>query len=142
LVGDALERRGVPYTVIEADPRTCRSLRARGVPVIQGLAENERNLARADLEHANVVIVALPETISLRLVVHFIRHSYPRLPIIARARTTAEREFLQDEGVAEIVVAETEVALEMARYTLGRLGVSSAETQAIVRGLRRRATGT
>jgi CPA2 family monovalent cation:H+ antiporter-2 len=142
LVGDALERRGVPYTVIEADPRTCRSLRARGVPVVQGLAENERNLARADLEHANVVIVALPETISLRLVVHFIRHAHPRLPIIARARTVAEREFLQDEGVAEIVVAETEVALEMARYTLGRLGVSAAETAAIVRGLRRRATGT
>jgi len=141
LVGDALERRGVPYTVIEADPRTCSSLRARGVPVVQGLAENERNLARADLEHANVVVVALPESISLQLVVHFIRHAHPRLPIIARARTSAEREFLQDEGVAEIVVAETEVALEMARYTLGRLGVSSAETQAIVRGLRRRATG-
>jgi hypothetical protein len=45
---------------------------------------------------------------------------------------------LEREGVGEIVVPETEVALEMARYTLGRLGVSAAETQAIVSGLRRR----
>jgi voltage-gated potassium channel Kch len=47
---------------------------------------------------------------------------------------------LQKEGVGEIVVAETEVALEMARFTLGRLGVSAPETAAIVQGLRRRAT--
>jgi hypothetical protein len=45
---------------------------------------------------------------------------------------------LEREGVGEIVVAETEVALEMARFTLGRLGVSGQETAAIVQGLRRR----
>jgi CPA2 family monovalent cation:H+ antiporter-2 len=141
MVGEALERRGVPYTVIEVDPRVCRELRKRGVTAIQGLAENERNLVRANMEHASVVVVALPESISLQLVVHYVRREHPRLPIIARARTSAEREYLQNEGVSEIVVAETEVAIEMARYTLGRLGVSAPETQAIVRGLRRRSTG-
>ena len=35
---------------------------------------------------------------------------------------------LEREGAGEIVVAETEVALEMARFTLGRLGVSGPET--------------
>jgi voltage-gated potassium channel Kch len=45
---------------------------------------------------------------------------------------------LEREGAGEIVVAETEVALEMARFTLGRLGVSGPETAAIVQGLRRR----
>ena len=140
IVGAALERRGVPYVVIEVDPRVCRELRERGVTAIQGLAENDRNMARADLGHASVVVVTLPDSIALRLVVHHARHEFPRLPIIARARTNAERDFLQGEGVGEIVVAETEVALEMARYTLGRVGVSAAETQAIVTGLRRRAS--
>ncbi|MEX2548311.1 MAG: NAD-binding protein, partial [Chloroflexota bacterium] len=97
---------------------------------------------RANLDHAQVLIVTLPDPFALQQVVHHVRADHPRLPIIARARTATEREFLQNEGVSEIVVAETEVALEMARYTLGRLGVSSVETQAIVRGLRRRATGT
>ena len=138
IVGAALERRGFPYVVIEVDPRVCRELRERGVTAIQGLAENDRNLVRADLGHASVVVVTVPDSIALRLVVHHVRHEFARLPIIARARTNAEREFLQREGVGEIVVAETEVALEMARYTLGRVGVSAAETQAIVNGLRRR----
>ena len=52
LVGAALERRGFPFVVIEADPRVCRDLRARGMPVVQGLAENERNLDRVELRRA------------------------------------------------------------------------------------------
>lgn len=142
LVAEALERRGLPYLVIEIDPRICRTLRERGIPVVQGPAESAYIRDRASLERAQVLILTLPDPFALQQVVHHVRADYPRLPIIARARTVAERAFLQSEGVSEIVVAETEVALEMARYTLGRLGVSSAETQAIVRGLRRRATGT
>ena len=141
VIGSALDRRGFPYIVIEADPRICRDLRERGVPVIQGLAENERNLARADLGRAQVVVVSVPDRIAMRQVVHHVRHLQPRVPVICRARSNADREFLQREGVGEIVVAETEVALEMARYTLGRLGVSGPETAAIVRGLRERTRG-
>ena len=142
LVAEALERRSLPYLVIEVDPRICRGLRERGIPVVQGLAESAYTRDRAKFDHAQVLIVTLPDPFALQQVVHHVRAEHPRLPIIARARTTAERELLQGEGVSEIVVAETEVALEIARYTLGRLGVSAAETQAIVRGLRRRATGT
>ncbi len=138
LVGAALERRGFPFVVIEADPRVCRDLRARGIPVIQGLAENERNLDRVEFSRAQVVVVTLPDPIALRQVVHHVRNEHPRVPIIARARSTSDREMLEREGAGEIVVAETEVALEMARFTLGRLGVSGPETAAIVQGLRRR----
>ena len=141
LVGAALERRGFPYLVIEVDPHICRDLRSRGIPVVQGLAENPVNLARADLARAQVAVVTVPDSFALQQIVHYVRNDHPRLPIIARARTAAERALLQREGVGEIVVAETEVALEMARYTLGRLGVSAPETAAIIAGLRRRTTG-
>ncbi|MEO6349128.1 MAG: cation:proton antiporter [Candidatus Limnocylindrales bacterium] len=140
LVGAALERRGFPYLVIEVDARICRGLRERGIPVIQGLVESAHTRDRANLGQARAVIVTLPDPFAVQQVVHHVRRDFPRLPIIARARTSTEREFLQREGVGEIVVAETEVALEMARYTLGRLGVSGPEIQAIITGLRRRAT--
>jgi CPA2 family monovalent cation:H+ antiporter-2 len=141
MVAEALERRGFPYVVIEVDARICRSLRGRGITVVQGPAESAHIRERANLGQAQALIITVPDPFALQQVVHHTRAEYPRLPIIARARTAAEREFLQREGVSEIVVAETEVALEMARYTLARLGVSAAETQAIVTGLRRRATG-
>jgi len=139
LVSAALERRGFAYTVIEVDPRVCRTLRERGVRVIQGLAENVRNLERADLDRAQVVVVTMPDPVAVRQVVHFVREDHPRLPIVARAGSPAERAMLERAGVGEVVVAQTEIALEMARFTLSRLGVSGPETQAIVQGLRRRA---
>ena len=141
LIGAALERRGFRYVVVEDDPRICRSLRERGIDVVQGSAENPGSLQRADVARARVLVVALPDPIAMRQVVRIARSANPRLQIVARARSAADREFLLAEGVGEVVIAETELGLEMARYTLGRLGVSAAETQAIVQGLRRRVSG-
>jgi monovalent cation:H+ antiporter-2, CPA2 family len=141
LIGAALERRGFPYVVVEEDPRIARMLRERGVSVVQGSAENERILERAGVDHAQVLVVAVPDSLALRQIVDHARRTNPRLPIVARARTRADREFMRQRGVQEVVMAETEAALEMARYTLGRLGVSAAETGAIVQGLRRRSGG-
>ena len=138
LVAAALERRGFPYVVIEVDPRLCQQLRARGVTVIQGLAENPRTLERADLSRAQVVVVTVTDQIALRLIVHHVRSAFPRLTVVARARAEADREALAKEGVSEVVLPETEAALEIARFTLTRLGVSSPEAQAIISGLRRR----
>lgn len=141
VIGAALARRGFDYLVLDIDPRICSALRRVGVRVVQGSAENPHNLARANLDRADVLVVALPDPIAMRQVVDHARRHHPRLPIIARARTVADRDFLLAQGVSEIVTPETEAALEMARYTLARLGVSAVETRAIVQGLRRRAGG-
>lgn len=138
LIGAALERRGFAYTVVEHDPRICRALRERNVAVIQGAAENPRILERAGIAQAQVLVAAVPDPVALRQIVDHARRVNSRLHIVARARTAQDREFLLRQGVQEIVTAETEAALEMARFTLGRLGVSATETAAIVQGLRRR----
>jgi CPA2 family monovalent cation:H+ antiporter-2 len=113
-------------------------LREQGIDVVQGSADSPGSLERAAVAQARVLVVALPDSIATRQVVHIARRANPRLQIVARARTAADREFLLAEGIGEAVTAETELGLEMARYTLGRLGVSAPETQAIVQGLRRR----
>ena len=139
VIGDALERRGFRYQVIDLDPRVCRRLRERGVPVIQGAAENPHNLRRAGLAEARVLVLALPDPLALRQIVHQARRTNRRLAIVARARSSADRELLAGDAIGEVVSADIEQAVEMTRFTLGRLGVSAAETQAIVSGLRRRA---
>jgi monovalent cation:H+ antiporter-2, CPA2 family len=141
LIGAALEARGFPYVVIEEDPRIARSLRERDAHVIQGSAENPRILERAAVHQAHVLVAAVPDSLALRQLVDNARRANPRLVIVARARTAADRELFHELGVQEIVTAELEAALEMTRFTLARLGVSAAETTAIVQGLRRRASG-
>lgn len=141
LIGAALEGRGFPFVVVEEDPRVARNLRERSVSVVQGSAENPRILERAGLAHAQLLVVTVPDSLALRQIVDHARRANPRLTIVARARTRGDREYLGRRGVQEIVMAETEGALEMARFTLARLGVSAPETGAIVQGLRRRAGG-
>ena len=45
--------------------------------------------------------------------------------------------YLREHRVDEVVLGERELAAEMARYTLHRLGIGGAELQAVVQGLRR-----
>lgn len=138
LIGAALERRGFRYVVVEEDPRVVRDLRSRGVTVLRGSAENRFVMEQASLASAAVLVVAVPEPLVARQVVANARRDHPRLPIVVRTHSGSERDVLQRLGATEVVIGETELGLEMTRFTLRRLGLSSTETQAIVQGMRGR----
>ena len=137
LIGQALERRGFGFVVIEEDGRITKELRDRGITVIRGFADNAVVMEQAGLGHAAVLAVAVPDPIAARTIVDLARRSHPRLPIVARAHSRAERAVLRRLGADEVVVGELELGLEMTRFTMRRLGVSSTEAQALVQGLRR-----
>lgn len=137
LVAQALDRRGFPYVVIEEDRRIVEGLRSRGVPTIRGSA-NLVSLEAADVAHAAVLVIAVPDPLTVRLVAQEARQINPRVPIVARTHSSRERVVLRGIGVDEAVVGETELGLEMTRFALRQFGVSSAEAQAAMAGLRRR----
>lgn len=136
LIATTLERRGFRCVVIEEDPRLVRELRQRGGTVLRGSAENAVVLGQAPLASAAVLLVALPDPLMARQVVMNARREHPRLPIVVRAHSAAERDVLRRLGASEVVVGETELGLEMTRYALRRLGLSGVEAQAIVQGIR------
>jgi CPA2 family monovalent cation:H+ antiporter-2 len=138
IVAGALERRGFRYTVIEIDRRIVEDLRARDIPTIRGSAANRVALERADLAKAVVLVVAVPDPITVRFVVEEARRLNPRLPIVARTHRSRERGTLRQLGATEVVVGETELGLEITRFALRQFGVSQTEVQAIVAGLRQR----
>lgn len=138
VVAAALERRGFRYTIIEIDRRIVEDLRTRDIPTIRGSAANRIVLERADLGQAVVLIIAVPDPITVRFVVEEARRLNPRLPIVARTHRSGEQTTLRRLGATETVVAETELGLEMTRFALRQFGVSQAEAQAIVGGLRPR----
>jgi monovalent cation:H+ antiporter-2, CPA2 family len=138
VVAAALERRGFRFTVIEMDRRVVEDLRARGIPTIRGSAANRIALERADLGQAVVLVIAVPDSLTVRFVVEEARRLNPRLPIIARTHGPGEQTTLRRLGATETVVAETELGLELTRFALRQFGVSQTEAQAIVAGLRPR----
>ena len=137
LIARGLERRGFRYLVIEEDGRIVRELRAQGIPVIRGMADNVHVLEQARLDRAAVLAVAVPDPFAVRTIVDYARRANRRLPIVARSHSTTERDVLRTLGANEVIVGETELSVQMARFALRRMGVSGTEAEAIAQGLRR-----
>jgi CPA2 family monovalent cation:H+ antiporter-2 len=140
VIGEALDRRGLGYVVIEQDPRIVRQLRERGIPAYVGSAENPILLERAGVERAHALIVAMPDPLAARRIVEQARRHRRDLDVVVRTHSLAELATLRKQGANEAVLGELELALEMTRHTLHRFGVSAMETVATVNGLRERAS--
>ena len=95
-------------------------------------------LARALGGGASVLVVAMPDPVVARLAVGTARRLYPKLPIVVRTHSVAERTVLLRLGASAVVVGELELGLEMTRYTVRQFGISGREAQALINGLRGR----
>jgi CPA2 family monovalent cation:H+ antiporter-2 len=139
IIAEALERRRLPFAVIELSRPRVEELRRRGVVALYGDAGNPLLLEHLNLADAQVLIVAIPDPPAARHVIEHARRTNPGLDIVARTHSLSEADFLLRGGADEAVVGELELGLEMTRHTLRRFGVSAMETLAIVQGLRQRA---
>jgi CPA2 family monovalent cation:H+ antiporter-2 len=138
VIAEVLTRRGFSWIAIDQDPRVVRRLRTQGATAVLGSADNPVLLDRVGLERARVLVIAIPNPVAARHIVQYARRTWPRLDIVARTHSQDEVRFLRSRGVNEAVSGEVELSLEMARHTLHRFGVSAAETQAMLHGLRQR----
>ncbi len=138
VVGQALLQRGFRFVVVEQDFRIARALREQGIPSIAGNAGNPRVLDRARLDAARLLVVAVGDALAARQIVDYALRVNPKLDVVARVHTQEDIAYMRRRGVAEAVMGEHELAIEMTRHTLHRYGLSALEILAITRGLRER----
>lgn len=127
LTGHALAQLQVPFVVVESDINLARQVREAGQSVIWGDAASQEVLTLAGVEHAKLVVVAVPDETTALLLVANVRRRNPAVPIVVRARTSADIPVLKDLGAAEVVVPEYEGGLELMRQSLVWLGYDSEE---------------
>ncbi len=142
LVIAAVRARGFPVVAIDRDQRRLEEVVRLGATTIYGDAANPEILARAGLDRARVLVVAIGDPLASRLAVERARRLNPDLQIAARARGRRHIRELRLSGVRRVADPEAEAAFELARHALQRMGVSSPELNAIVVGLRREHYGT
>jgi CPA2 family monovalent cation:H+ antiporter-2 len=138
VLGQALERRGLRYTVIELNPAIVRDLRRRGVRAYYGDAGSDALLLRAGIHQARSLAVTSNDLLTARTAVAHARRLNPSIDVVTRATAAAEIEALRRAGADEVVQPEFEAGLEFVRHVLRRQGVSAAETTALL--ARRRAS--
>lgn len=137
-VARALEARGFGYVVIEEHRRTVKALRDRGVPALYGDIADAELLEHAGIRRAKVLVFAAYDPPAAEFAVEHAHRVNPRIEIVVRVETPEEAGRLLDRGASQTVEGERELAVQMARYTLRRFGVTSREVEAITQGLRRR----
>ena len=137
----ALEQRGFGYVVIDEDRRAVEELRANGVNALYGDLADDVLLRNAGVERARVLVFAAYDPPAAEFTVEYARRVNSRIEIVARVETPEEARRLRQRGVSQTVEGESELAVQVARYTLRRFGVSANEVEMIAQGLRRRSEG-
>ncbi len=137
VLGAALTRRGLRFTVVELNPAIVRDLRARGIRAYYGDAGSDALLLRAGIERARTIAMTSSDLVAARAAVAHARRLNPDIDVVTRAQARDEVELLRAAGADEVVQPEFEAGLEFIRHVLRRQGVSAVETNALL--ARRRA---
>jgi CPA2 family monovalent cation:H+ antiporter-2 len=124
--------------VIEEDRNLAREARAKELDVVEGSPISPAVLEKAGIEEARVIVIALADPFATRLLAERARAINPHVDIVTQAVLRGEVSKLRSSGVSETVVADDEVAFELARYGLHRFGLSSRESLAIIQQWRAR----
>ncbi len=128
LVGDMLRRANVPFVALEQDLEKVQALREGGLSVLYGDASRPEVLAHAHPERARIIVIATPEPFQSRAILRVARQANPRIEAIVRTHSEAERAYIEKDGMGTAVVAERQLAIQLAEYALRACGVSGTAT--------------
>jgi CPA2 family monovalent cation:H+ antiporter-2 len=123
--------------VIDEDPVTVRRLRREGIPCVLGDPSLETVLEATGVERARVLVVTVRDVRQAQAIVGAAKRVNPRVDVVARGEGEEGTRGLLEAGASQVVQPELEAGLEFLRHTLHRMGVSSLEIQAALRGRRR-----
>ncbi len=137
VVDEALREAGVEPVIVEWTPATVRALREAGRVVVRGNAANRAVLEAAGVADARLLVCAVPDPVVTRRVVTLARALNPRLRIVARTHSFAERRFLETHGADLAVLGELELAFELARFALHEFAVTEAAAENLIEEQRR-----
>ncbi len=135
-IGDALQRLGEPFVVIEQDRRVVDAMRTIGVASIYGDATRAGILDHAHPARARLLVIAAPDPYHARHIIELVRAKNPTIEIVVRTHSDQELTMFEQLGVSKALMGERELAFVMAYHSLRALGADDDRADDIVEGLR------
>lgn len=135
-VARAARAAGIPYIIIEMNPETVRSEKARGEPIYYGDAIQEAVLEHAGIKGARVVVIAISDPAATRQITAISRRLNPKVHIIARTRFLQEVEPLHELGADEVIPEEFETSVEIFTRVLTKYLIPRDEIEKFIAEVR------
>jgi CPA2 family monovalent cation:H+ antiporter-2 len=119
-----LTRHGKPYVAVDSDSDLVAKCRRDGYNAVFANAARIDVLDRLGVASAPAVILTMDEPVLAQRITRKLRAAYPALPIIARARDTANAAELYKAGASTAVPETLEASLQLSEAVLVDLGVA------------------
>ena len=126
-VGNILDKEKVPYLVVEYNPHIVRELKLEGKRVVFGDPADRDVLDYAQVDKARVLVLAIPDALTQKIVVSHSRALNPKVEIICRSHVNEERSELKSLGVNFVIQPEFEAALSISHRILQSFGCEKEE---------------
>jgi monovalent cation:H+ antiporter-2, CPA2 family len=126
-IAQTLDENGVPYVVAEQNRERVEELRSRGIAAVFGDASLPSVLIQAHIAKAGMLVVATPDTVSVRPMAEIARTLNPAIEIVVRTHNEEEASLLARAQVGTVFYGEHELASAMARHVLARRGIPSLD---------------
>ena len=124
IVADMLARHGRDYVAIDADTDAVRIGRSHGLPVLFGDVARGTLVERLKVGMPSAVVLTMDDPVLVNRLTKRLRAAFPDIPIIARARDTAQAATLYKAGASQAVPEAVEASLQIAEAVLVDLGVA------------------
>ncbi len=124
IVARILRARGIPFTALDANQTQVDFVRRFGNRIFYGDAARPELLRAAQLDKAEVLVIAVDDQDASVKIAEFVRLKYPNLKVFARARNRQHAFRLMELGVPYIMRETYLSSLDMAEQVLEWLGDS------------------
>jgi len=126
-IAQAFSEREIPYVVVEQNRERVMELREKNVAAVSGDAANSAVLIQGHIAKASMLVIATPDTASVRRMAEIARTMNPEIEIALRTHSEEEARLLMKENVGMVFFGEHELASAMTRYVLARRGMELPE---------------
>ena len=135
-VARAARLSGIPYAVIEMNPKTVRNEQAKGEPIYYGDSTQEVILQHANIKDARIVVTAINDPAATRRITEIIRRLNQKVHLIVRTRYFQEMKHLYKLGADEVIPEEFETSVEIFTRVLAKYLIPRDEIEALVAEIR------
>jgi len=136
-VRNLLDMGEVEYVVVDFDRRIIDSLSKNMKNGLYGDPTDVDVLKSAGIKTAKILVVALPDSYSQKVIIKTSLHLNPKLTVLCRSHVDEDKYELVNLGVNTIVIPEFEAGLRIGKKVLELLGFPESDTIDLLRKLRK-----
>jgi CPA2 family monovalent cation:H+ antiporter-2 len=129
-IGAALSAQHIPFVVAEQNRELVEKIRGQGIVAVSGNAADAVVLVQAHIHDAAMLVIATPDTLNARQMIHTARTLNPNIEIVMRADSADEMQLLKEETQANsdiVFLGEEELAKGMTNHVLTRFLADTAK---------------